>query len=339
MSRTLGSSSSRPYRVVVHGLSNFCEKLPGLLGNEQWDVRHCSYSPVGLATLVNDLRRCDLAYTWGGRVTFGKFLWAARYLGKKNVVLLWCGSDVLFAQQQLKTKRIEPWIAAKVHWAVSPTLADEVRALGLRCEYVQASFVDPVAAPKPLPENFSVLTYLPSIAKGKLYGLDQMLEVAHSLPQVQFNLVGVEEGHVPHVPANLKVFPRVPMSPFLERATVIWRPVRHDGGISFMVLEALAHGRHVLYSYPFAASTHVTGAAAARAEIEKLLALHNAGRLKRNDLGIEVVARSYTSEKVRSELRRRWEEIIHPPRLGVRRASAQATHPSSSNLNASELND
>jgi hypothetical protein len=339
MSRYLGLSSSRPYRVVVHGLQDFCEKLPGLVGNEQWDVRHCSYSPVGLATLVNDLRRCDLAYTWGGRVTFGKFLWAARYLGKNNIVLLWCGSDVLFAQQQLKTKRIEPWIATKVHWAVSPTMADEVRALGLRCEYVQASFVDPVAAPKPLPENFSVLTYMPSIVKGKLYGLDQMLEVAHTLPHVQFNLVGVEEGHAPNAPPNLKVFPRVPMIPFLERATVIWRPVRHDGGISFMVLEALAQGRHVLYSYPFAACTHVTGPAAARAEIEKLLALHNAGRLKRNALGIEVVARSYTSEKVRAELRRRWAEIINAPRMGIRRAGPQTTQPNSSNLSASEMND
>src|SRR5271165_2077547 len=250
MSRSLGLRSPRPYRVVVHGLFDFCEKLPGLVGNEKWDVRHCSYSPVGLATLVNDLRRCDLAYTWGGRVTFGKFLWAARSLGKNNIVLLWCGSDVLFAQQQLATKKIEPWIAAKIHWAVSPNLADEVRALGLRCEYVQASFVDPVADPKPLPVKFSVLAYLPTLAKGTLYGLDQMLEVARTLPKVQFNLVGVAEGHVPGAPPNLTVSPRVPMAPAIESATVIWRPVQHDGGISFMVLEALAQGRHVLYSYP-----------------------------------------------------------------------------------------
>jgi hypothetical protein len=339
MSQPSGLNSSRPYRVVVHGLYDFCEKLPGLIGNERWDVRHCSYSPVGLATLVNDLRRCDLAYTWGGRVTFGKFLWAARSLGKTNIVLLWCGSDVLFARQQLATKKIEPWIAAKVHWAVSPTLADEVRALGLRCEYVQASFVDPVADPKPLPEQFSVLTYLPTVTKDKLYGLDQMLEVAHTLPHVQFNLVGVTEGHVPGAPANMKVFPRAPMSPFIERATVIWRPVRHDGGISFMVLEALARGRHVLYSYPFAACTQVNGAAAARAEIEKLLALHDLGRLKRNDLGIDVVARSYTSEKVRSELRKRWEDIIRASRMRDRGARVPAARPSSSNLSATELND
>src|SRR5271163_3518104 len=115
-------SVRRPYRVVVHGLYSFCAKLPGLLGSEQWDVRHCSYGPVGLAALTNDLRRCDLAYTWGGRISNGKFLWAARCLGKRNIVQLWCGSDVLFARKQLATQKIEPWIANQIHWAVSPAL-------------------------------------------------------------------------------------------------------------------------------------------------------------------------------------------------------------------------
>ena len=334
-----GMSVPRPYRVVVHGLYDFCERLPALLKGEQWDVRHFSYSPVGLVTLANDLRRCDLAYTWGGRISFGKFLWTARCLGKQNIVLLWCGSDVLFAQKQLMTQKVEPWIAEKIHWAVSPILADEVRALGLRCEYVQASFVEPVAVVKPLPENFSVLMYMPSVAKGSLYGFDQMLEVAHRLPAVEFNLVGVEGGQVPHAPANLKVHPRVTIAPFIERATVIWRPVRHDGGISFMVLEALARGRHVLYSYPFAACTQVTSAAAACAEIEKLFVLHKAGRLKKNDGGVEVVARSYTSETVRDELRKRWEEIIRSSRLGARGRSALGARQSAPDLSASESND
>jgi hypothetical protein len=329
----------RPYRVVVHGLYTFCAKLPALLGNERWDVRHCTYGPVGLATLTNDLRRCDLAYTWGGRISFGKFLWAARCLGKKKIVQLWCGSDVLFAQKQRMTQKPEPWIADKIHWAVSPALAEEVRALGLRCEYVQASFVDAVPTIAPLPKKFSVLTYMPSVTKGKLYGLDLMLEVAHQLPGVEFNLVGVEEKQVPNAPRNFKVHARMPMGPFLERATVVWRPVRHDGGISFMVLEALAHGRHVLYSNPFVACTQVRDAAAARAEIEKLLALHNTGKLKLNQAGIEAIARSYTSDKVRADLLKRFEEIITTPRNVRPRTAFPLLRRDSSPLNAADSND
>src|SRR5208282_5591474 len=144
---------------------------------------------------------------------------------------------------------------------------------------------------------------------------------------------------MPNAPPNLKVHGWVRMAPFLERATVIWRPVRHDGGISFVVLEALAHGRHVLYSHPFAACTQVNGPAAARAEIEKLLGLHKTGQLKRNDLGVEVVARSYTSEKVRSDLLKRWEEIIRSSRGAVRGTSAPIVHRSSSRLDAPGSND
>lgn len=335
----LGMITRRKYRVVVHGLYTFCAKLPGLLGNERWDVRHCTYGPVGLATLTNDLRRCDLAYTWGGRISFGKFLWAARCMGKKNIVQLWCGSDVLFAQKQLATRKPEPWIADKIHWAVSPTLAEEVRALGLRCEYVQASFVDLVPTVTPLPEKFSVLTYMPSVAKGKLYGLDLMLAVAHQLPSVEFNLVGVEEKQVPNAPRNFKVHGRMPIAPFLERASVVWRPVRHDGGISFMVLEALAHGRHVLYSNPFVACTQVKDADAARAGIEKLLALHNAGKLEINEAGVEAVRRSYTSDAVRADLLRRFEEIITKPRHARPSRVLPFVRRSSSRVNASDSND
>src|SRR6266403_1239163 len=45
---------------------------------------------------------------------------------------------------------------------------------------------------------------------------------------------------------------------FYKRASVVWRPVRHDG-LSFMVLEALGHGRHVLWTYEFPGCVKVDG--------------------------------------------------------------------------------
>ena len=75
----------RPYRVVIHGLPHFCQKLAALLDCEGWDVRYHSHSTAtDLFSLANDLRRCDLAYTWGGRIDLGKFLWAARFLGPEK---------------------------------------------------------------------------------------------------------------------------------------------------------------------------------------------------------------------------------------------------------------
>lgn len=98
-------------------------------------------------------------------------------------------------------------------------------------------------------------------------------------------------------------------TPVLEDSTVIYRPVRHDG-LSFTVLEALSHGRHVLYSYPLPGCVQITSPSMACSELQKLLACHEAGTLPLNELGRKFIAREYAPEKVRSELLRRWEQII-----------------------------
>ena len=301
-----------PYRVVVHGLPYFCQKLPDLLQNDNWDVRyHSQQNPLGLAALASDLRRCNLAYTWGGRISMGKFLWAARTLGKTKIVILWCGSDVLVAREELAAGKSDPWVADRTHWAVSPTLAEEVRSLGLRCEYVQASFVSPVKSPKPLPAKFSVLVFLPTVERTELYGWDRVVKVAQAMPAVEFKVVGLHDDDLPPAPPNVIVHRWTEdLTPFYEQTTVLWRPVRHDAGISFMVLEALAHGRHVLYTYAIPGCVQVSGAIDAQKQLQNLVSLHRTAKLQLNYEGIRIVGQRYSREAVRSELHKRWEEII-----------------------------
>jgi hypothetical protein len=302
----------RPRRVVLHGLPHFCNKLAAILKDGSWDIRHHPrHTPSGIASLVADLSLCDLAFTWGGRITMGKFLWAARCLRKKKLVILWSGSDVLFAQKEFAAGKMDSWVKEQIHWAVSPFLAEEVRSMGLTCEYVQASFVSPVAVPEPLPDNFSVLVYVPGLEKAELYGLGQILEVADALKSVQFTLVGWAHGQTLKSPPNMRIHGWVTdLTPFIERATVIWRPVRHDAGISFMVLDALAHGRHVLYTYPFVACSRSTTAESAHAELERLLALHHSKSLPLNEAGIRAIAHEFNPGKVRITILNKWAEII-----------------------------
>ena len=324
----------RPYRVVVHGLPHFCHKLSGLLQCEGWEVRyHSRQTATGLVALANDLRCCDLAYTWGGRISMGKFLWAARCLRKEKLVMLWSGSDLFFAREEFSAGKMEPWIAGKIHWAVSPWLAEEVRSLGLRCEWVQASFVDPVTEVVPLPEKFSVLAYVPDRDKSKLYGWDQIVEVARALGSVEFNVVGLREGETLQAPPNVKMHGWArDLTPYLQRATVLWRPVEHDG-LSFMVLEALAQGRHVLYSYRFPGCVEVKSSEAAKRELRRLAQLHDCKVLRVNDSGIQAIADNFTPQKVRSDLLARWEAII----LQGSAASLDAAGPRRSEKSVQQL--
>ena len=240
----------------------------------------------------------------------GKFLWAARALGKRKIVMLWSGSDVLYAQQELRAGIRFPIIGETVHWAVSPWVAEEVRGLGLPCEYVQASFVNVVSHPKPLPKQFSVLVFVRSVSKTELYGWDRILEVAERLPHIEFHLCGLPDGESLSGPSNIKIHKWMSdLTPLLEQTTVVYRPVRHDG-LSFTVLEALSHGRHVFYSYPHEGCVQVTNTAMAVRELERLYACHEAGTLRLNEGGRNCIARDYAPEKVRTELLRRWEQII-----------------------------
>lgn len=300
-----------PRRVLLHGLEFFCRKLPLAFQIPGWEIRHHSVHQLSsIVPLLRDLRAADLVFLWGSRISFGKFLRAARFFEKKNVVMFWAGSDVLGAQMQFGQGICEPWIAAKTHWAGAPWLRDEITALGLKCEFVPITWVPAVEKPHPLPERFSVLVYLPDEAHAPLYGLDRILQVARSLPYVSFELVGLTNGQILDPPPNLSIRGRVTdMAEVYRRSTVYWRPVAHDG-LSFMSLEAMSHGRHVIWSYAFPHCRQSRDVETDRAEIVRLYDLHAHRQLRLNEPAIAMVKEQFSLDAIRNDYLRRWEDII-----------------------------
>ena len=307
--------SGKPIRVLIHGLEHFSSQFPAVLQSEGWDIR--SYASSGLKHLLAKtyyLKRCDLAFSWVGRITMGKFVTIARALQKKRMVMFWCGSDVLEARKQFESRGVvESWIAEKVHWAGAPWLAEEVRAMGLSCEYVPATWVRPVEALRELPTQFSVLAYTPSARKQSLYGIDQVIEVARSMPEVHFTIAGLPAGEKLDVPKNVKQQQWVSqMSDLYDNSTVIWRPTSHDG-LSFMALEALAHGRHLIWTYPFKGGVQANTASEAHIALQHLYKLHCSGQLKTNRSGAEFVSRNFSPGKIRDGILTRWQKIVESP--------------------------
>ena len=299
------------YRILLHGLVYFCRKFPGFLATPGWEFRH--FDPHQLlahlpATLY--LQRCDLAYCWGGRLSLGKFLAMARLLRKRKVIQFWCGSDTLNARKEYEEGRVDPWVAETIHWAGSPWLAEEVRAMGLQCEYVPSTWVEIPESIPPMPEEFSVLAHLPSASKVELYGIDHLFEVARKLPQIKFNVVGILPGERLEAPVNVTVHGRVPsMYPFFRNASVFWRPARHDG-LAFVSLEALAHGRHVLWTYPFPGCTVAPDATTGYQEIQRLHDLHCDGRLQVSATSAEYIAANFNPRTIREGILTRWKKVI-----------------------------
>jgi hypothetical protein len=295
-------------RVLVHGDLHAGPKFAELMNGDGWQFRY--YPDAGLlslAQIARELSACDIAYQIGGRLNPGKFLAAAKLLRKKRVVMHWTGSDVLDEQKRNAMDAADLWILDQVeHWAVSDWLAGEVKQLGPCCDSVPLPSPSVPDRATPLPSRFSVLLYMPVVSRKALYGLDQMLEVARELPHIPFELVGLQEGSIENPPSNLRIQERLSdLRPTFEQATVLWRPTRHDG-LSWMVLEALGHGRHVLWTYAFPGCIQVSSAAEARDEIVRLHDLDKLQRLGLNDAGLRTIAEGgYAPKAVRGKIRAR----------------------------------
>jgi glycosyltransferase involved in cell wall biosynthesis len=312
MPRSTLRNRARP-RVLVHGLIYFGQMFAELMNGDGWEFRYFPDAGVhNYVAMARELTVCDVAYQIGGRVSMGKFLRAAKMFGKENIIMHWVGSDTVDQQQELAQGKAHPWVMRKVrHWAESDWMVREVGVLGLPCELVPLPSARVPDRPSPLPTEFSVLVYVPMVSRGDLYGLDLILRVARCMPHVPFELVGLYEGQIPDPPANLKIHGRIPdLIEFYRRASVVWRPVRHDG-LSFMVMEAMGHGRHVLWSYPFPGCIHVTNAEEARDEILRLHALHQARRLKVNCAGVHAIAEGgYLPQHLKQRIHARLAELL-----------------------------
>lgn len=279
-------------RVLVHGLAYFGDIFADFMSGDGWEFRY--YPDAGIrnfASILCELTSCDVVYQLGGRITRGKFLRVAHALQKKRIVMHWMGSDVLDDQEAALAGRADPWVVHELHhWAESDWMVREVRGLGAPCQLVPFPSALVPESPSPLPEKFSVLVYMPTIERAQLYGLDRILQVARELPQISFELVGLRDGPIVDAPCNLRIHGRVAdLRNFYQQSTVMWRPVRHDG-VSWMVLESLGHGRHVLWTYPFPGCLRVEGASDARDELLRLYQLHKNGDLGINEAGVRFIA-------------------------------------------------
>lgn len=308
------SAQDNSFRVLLHGLVYFCRQFPAVLSTPGWEFQH--FDPNRFSEMLPAaayLQRSDLAYSWGGRVTLGKFLSVARLLRKEKVVQFWAGSDTLAAREDYDAGRVHPWVAERIQWAGSPWLADEVRAMGLPCEYVPSTWVHVPEILPPMPEKFSVLAHLSSSARVHLYGIDHLFEVARRMPEITFHVVGILPGETLSSPRNVIVYGRVPsMVPCFHQTSVLWRPARHDG-LSFVALEALGHGRHVLWSYAFPECLLAKDAASGYEQIQRLYDLHRQGRLGVNQAGADYIASHFTPAIIREGILSRWRRIIENP--------------------------
>ncbi len=310
------SEQRRQGRIVILGLPHFGEMLAALLSERGWEAAyhpHPGRDLMGWLRLAPALARADIVYLISTRVDIGSPQDRFLHVRRRPVVVHWVGTDVLIAleehaKQNISTRLVE----APHHWCDAPWLVDELRPMGIRAEYVPLPIPVLEAEPSPLPAQFRALMYLPVDAFDReVFDMETLLRLPVELPEVEFILIPSPAESLPQpLPANLQTPGWVnDMDTLYSEVSAVVRLVSHDG-MSFMVLEALSRGRHVIYTYPVPHVLHASGFEAVAAAIRELAARHHAGTLTLNDEGRHYALSHFNRETLIDDLDFRLSKLL-----------------------------
>ncbi len=304
-------SARRGYRVAVSGLPYFGRRMAALLSGDGWQADYLEtrgWRPGPAVRALLHARRAQVLYHLGGQIARGSRPHVLLSLLRRPCVMHWTGSDVLHAH----TVAARGAVAARLrdgclHWAGAPWLVEELAAIGIRAEWVPHSAVAGPERLPPFPERFTVLAYLRP-GREEFYGAAAVRRVAAALPEAQVLVVGVER--LAAAPANVRCLGWVAeMAPVYAAAHVLLRLAAHDG-LSFMVQEALAWGRWVVWNHPFPGVLEAADVDEACARVAALAARHTSGQLPLNEEGAAHVRACYHPARIRDEIRRRLATVL-----------------------------
>jgi hypothetical protein len=289
---------TRALRVSVLGPPElFADKTVSLLCEWGIDAQRPDPPKPGLRGRFDRIRRglaTDIFLHMCGRQDLGRLqAWLSR-LGVPTLIV-WIGSDVpRFAAHTSSAVATRAW-----HWTVAPWLQEEVADAGIAAEVVPLTPPPIPTTVPPLPEEFSVLAYTLD-GRSDLYGLDFILELARRRPDIPFVLLGATPSE--SFPKNVRAIKQLEDTDATMRGSTLYvRPTLHDG-LSNLVLEALAHGRYVMWTHPFPGVDQIGSIDSAEARLNELHGRHVEGRLSPNHEGRDAIARAFDRETIRKIL-------------------------------------
>ena len=310
------SERRRRGRIAILGLPYFGKMVANLLAERGWKAAfyaHPGRDPKGWARLVLALARADIVYLVSSRVDIGSPQDRFMRFRRRPVVIHWVGTDVLIAldehaRQNISTRLVE----GPYHWCDAPWLVDELRPMGIRAEYVPLPIPVLETEPAPLPERFRVLMYLPVDAFDReVFDMETLLRLPVELTEVEFILIPSPAESLPQpLPPNLLTPGWISdMDALYRDISAIVRLVSHDG-MSFMVLEALSRGRHVVYTYPLPHVVHASGFEAVATAVQDLAARQGAGTLALNEEGRRYALSHFDRETLIDDLDFRFSKLL-----------------------------
>jgi hypothetical protein len=177
------------------------------------------------------------------------------YLSQRNYkalgVYYWIGTDVFQALEDARRSHLSPFFQASLrnlHLAGAPWLVEELQTIGVPASCVLFPAKLPTVSPPPLPDVFTVGSYIPD-SRFEFYGGPSVYEAACRLPFVRFLVWGGSGKWIRQPLPNLNFLGWViNIEQVYAQTSAILRLVKHDA-LGGSVREGLAMARHVIYTY------------------------------------------------------------------------------------------
>jgi glycosyltransferase involved in cell wall biosynthesis len=309
-----GHKRARRHRVAISGFNLFAAQVADVLQQSrlEWEPRLLrNNGNLERLTSLAHLTSADVWYSIGTPLDDRAFHVLARFLRKPRIIH-WVGSDLhilgekpTLAQQ---CKRSTVHNLAEVSWTI-----DELRGFGLRATLAPLPpRLPPPQEPLPLPDRFTVLLYLPQVRED-FYGRREYERLFRAFVKkpVRFLVVGNGQCYAPDGADVTHLGWCSDLLGLYAQSTVLLRFTKHDG-LSLMTLEALACGRHVLWTQEFPFTTSVRSYHDCEREVSLLLAQHLQGQLQAQTEAARFVRETYDVQRCIARIADVWEQAARP---------------------------
>ncbi|HAT29419.1 MAG TPA: hypothetical protein DCW29_00780 [Janthinobacterium sp.] len=292
-------------KILILGLPYFAAKLAGDLAAVDRDNRYVAVDTArgwrGQLACLWHMLSARTVYLIGGSTERGGALRLAMLLNKR-IVMHWVGTDVLNARARCRAGTADAaLLAASRHLCEVAWLREELLEVGIDAAIAQiACFDDGATAPAPWPARFSLLSYMGK-GRERFYGMDKLIELAKAFPDVPLRIAGIAE-YGEALPPNIQLLGWVGDMARQYRDCVLYLRLPEHDGLAFSLLEALAAGRYVGYTYAYPHATAIATPDELQRLVADLRARHEAGTLAPNTAGQSHVLEQHGRARVAGAL-------------------------------------
>lgn len=303
-------------KILIIGLPYFSKKLADAL-----NVHEASFSCSSLIgktgflsrlSLYIGVLRCHLVYSVSGSIGIkGTNVFDFALALKKKVIMHWVGTDVLEAISTVKAGKFKAhYIKNITHYCEVDWIQEELKQVGIMASIVPfASIDDKISIDSVFPKTFSILTYM-NMGRENFYGIDKIIQLANEFPDVTIKIAGISE-YTKQLPTNIVLLGWIDDMASLYADSVLYLRLPEHDGLAFSVLEALANGCYVGYSYPMENTFYIKSFEDLKELVADLKATFKSGRLHANYEGKKMISSSYSKDNVLGNLASKVKVLIN----------------------------